>query len=473
MEEKTKTLNGSITVFLSLTLSFLLLMVLTFNALCIGNAEKMRFEMASDTAFNSVLGEYSKYLKDRFDLLYIDASYLSGSPGADRVQNRLMFYMKKNSEEVLNAPGSPWGKMQVDECMIEDFETASGGEGLNMASQAVKYVNDSPHTLDLRSEALESMMNAPLAAALDGQDPMEEINGYMEVLSGMELPKKKNEKGMWIEVPLSNPADWVYGLMGSDILYLAEVSDLNISSAIIGLDGLISHRGAVNTKVGRDDYEYAEDAYIAYLLDKFGCYKNEKEETPLKCSLEYIAEGNNSDYENFREVVMRIFKWRLIDNLRLAFSDGRLKSEAMAAALLLEVCTLNPLFIEPVANTIVAACAFLETISDLRVILSDGRIPLVKSSHNMSVAGILAGNIYHASSDEGLSYRQYVEIMIINTGVTEKILRTMDLMEIETRLNTSNECFCMDWCMEEITAGIGAKGSGLERYRIKRKYGYF
>ena len=473
MREKQKKLNGSITVFLSLTLSFLLLMVLTFNALCIGNAEKMRFEIASDTAFDSVLGEYSKYLRDRFDLLYVDASYLSGSPGADRVRNRLMLYMKKNSEEVLSGPGSPWGNMSINECVIEDFETASGADGLNMASQAVKYVHDSPHTLELQVEAMEAMMNAPVAAALDGEDPMEEINGYMEALLGMELPKKKNEKGLWIEVPLANPADWVYGLMGSDILYLAEASDLNISSAVIDTDNLISHRGAVNTKAGRDDYEYSEEAYIAYLLDKFGCYKNEMEETPLKCSLEYIAAGNGSDYENFKEVVMRIFKWRLIDNLRLAFSDGRLKSEAMAAALLLEVCTLNPAFVRPVADTIIAACAFLETISDLRVILSEGRIPLVKSSHNMSVANILTGNIYHASSDEGLSYRQYVEIMIINMGMTEKILRTMDLMEIETRLNTCNDCFCMDWCMEEITAKIEASGSGIERYRIRRKYGYF
>ncbi len=473
MGEKAGKLNGSITVFLSLTLSFLLLMILTFNALCIGNAEKMRFEIASDTAFNSVLGEYSKYLNDRFDLLYVDSSYLSGNPGVQRVENRLMLYMKKNSEEVLSTLGSPWGNIRVDGCMIEDFETASGGDGLNMASQAVRYVHDSPHTLDLQYEALEAMMNAPVASALDGQDPMEEINGYMESLLGMELPKKKNEKGIWIEVPLSNPADWVYGLMGSDILYLAEASDLNISSAIIDTDGLISHRGAVNTGSGKEDYEYSEEAYIAYLLDKFGCYKNEMEETPLKCSLEYIAVGNCSDYENFKEAVMRIFKWRLIDNLRLAFSDGRLKSEATAAALLLEVCILNPAFIQPVADTIIAACAFLETISDLRVILSEGRIPLVKSSHNMSVANILTGNIYHASSDEGLSYRQYVEIMIINMGVNEKILRTMDLMEIETRLNTGNPCFCMDWCLEEITANISASGSGLERYRIKRKYGYF
>lgn len=473
MGDKHRNLNGSITVFLSLTLSFLMLMVLTFNALCIGNAEKMRFEIASDTAFNSVLGEYSKYLRDRFDLLYVDASYLSGNPGPDRVRNRLIFYMKKNTEEVLSTPGSPWGNMSIDECVVEDFETATGADGLNMASQAVKYVHDSPHTLELQAEAMEAMMNAPVAAVLDGQDPMEEINGYMEALLGMELPKKKNEKGMWIEVPLANPADWVYGLMGSDILYLSEASDLTISSAIIDTGNLISNRGAVNTKAGKDDYEYSEDAYIAYLLDKFGCYKNEMEETPLKCSLEYIAVGKSSDYENFKEVVMRIFKWRLVDNLRLAFSDGRLKGEAMAAALLLEVCTLNPAFVQPVADTIVAACAFLETISDLRVILSEGRIPLVKSSHNMSVANILTGNIYHASSDEGLSYRQYVEIMIINMEVSEKILRTMDLMEIETRQKTGNECFCMDWCMEEITAFLQASGSGIERYRIRRKYGYF
>ena len=466
-------LKGSITVFLSLTLSALLLMVLTFNALCVGNAEKMRFEISSDAAFNSVLGEYSIYLKDRFDLLYIDSSYLAGTPGTDRVENRLMHYMKRNSEEALSMPDSPWGSIRIDECRIDDFETATGGDGQNMASQAVRFVYDSPHTMGLQEEAFEAMANAPLASAMDGEDPLGEISSYMEALLGMELPKKKNKKGIWEEVPLSNPADWVYGLMGSDVLYLSGITDIDISAAVVDLSSLISHRGAANTGAGKAGYEYCENAYIAYLADKFGCYGNEMEETPLKCSLEYIVAGEGSDYENFKEVVNRIFTWRLADNLRLAFSDGRLKSEARAAALLIEVCTLNPAFIEPVANTIIAACAFLETISDLKEILSDGRIPLVKSSHNMSVANILCGSIYHASSDEGLNYRQYVEIMIINMDLTDKIMRTMDLMELETRLNTGNGEFCMDWCMEEINARINGSGSGIAEYRINRKYGYF
>lgn len=466
-------LKGSVTVFLSLTLSFLLIMVLTFNSLCIGNAEKMRFEMASDMAFNSVLGEYSLYLKDRFDLLYIDSSYLSGSPGTGRIEDRLMFYMKKNADEILVSSKTPWGKISTETCRIEEFEASTGGEGSNMASQAVLYVNDSPHTEEFREEVTESLFWAPYALALDEEDPFEQFFSYMEVLEGMELPVKKNEKGIFTEVQISDPADWVYSLAGSDILFLAGIEDIEMSDAKMDLSGLISKRGAENTAYGKSSYIYDEVGYITYLVDKFGCYRHEREETPLKCSLEYIAVGSDSDLSNFREVTDRIFKWRFADNLRLAFSDQGLRGEAVAAAMLLEVCTLNPAFIEPVADTIVAACAFLETVSDLRSILTDGKVPLIKESHNMSVSSILFGNRYHAKSEEGLSYRQYTEIMIINSDRREKIMRTMDLMEAETRVNTGNGGFCMDWCIEEITASVEARGSGIERYRINRKYGYF
>lgn len=58
-------------------------------------------------------------------------------------------------------------------------------------------------------------------------------HSIMEQLSGMERPYIRNEKGEWEEVPLSNPADWVYGLSGSDILYLAEVPVGGVSSAML------------------------------------------------------------------------------------------------------------------------------------------------------------------------------------------------------------------------------------------------
>ena len=465
-------LKSSITVFLSLTLTFLLLMVLTFNMLCVTGAEKMRFEIASDVAFNSVLGEYSLYLKDRFDLLYIDASYLSGSPGISRVEGRLMSYMKRNTEEILGKSDSPWGRIRMEECRIEDFETAMGGSGLNMAEQAILYVSDSPHTDALKSEVIQATGFLPDAAMLEASDPIQTFNSYMEILLGMELPKKKDKKGNLIEVPLSDPAEWVYGLAGSDVLFLTGMQP-DMSAAKADMSVMISNRGAVNTKAGKEYYDYSENDYIVYLVDKFGCYMNEMDETPLKCSLEYIIAGRDSDYENLREVVSRIFRWRLADNLRIAFEDGQLRAEALSIATMLEVCTLNPAFTEPIADTIVAACAFLETIGDLKAILDEGRVPVIKDSHDMSVAKVLAGSIYRTSSDDGLCYRQYVEIMLAQTDREIKIARTMDLMELETRINTGNTDFCMDWCISDLTGFVSSGGGGIKKYSLRRKYGYF
>ncbi|MCR4990312.1 MAG: DUF5702 domain-containing protein [Lachnospiraceae bacterium] len=466
-------LKGSITVFISLTLSFLMMMVICFTMLAVGNAEKMRFEIASDVSFNSVLGEFSRYLYDRFDLLYIDASYLSSSPGIGNVEHRLMRYMKANTEEILDKSHSPWGKINMESCRIESYEAATACDGLNLANQAIIYVRDSPHTGEIKEEVEEAATWAPEAGALELSDPMRVFGSYMEALLGKELPMKKNEKGIMVPVPLSNPADCVYALAGSDVLYLAGEGGKTTGVLSIDLSDLISHRGAENTSGTKPDYGYSEEEYITYLADKFGCHLNERDEGVLKYGLEYIAIGEDSDFENYRKTVEKIFKWRFADNLELAFNDGGLRGAAESVALELEVCSLDPSFIDPVADTIVAACAFLETVSDVSAILSGGRVPLRKSSHGMSVESILSGGIYKNGSDEGLCYRQYVEIMIINLSLEEKIMRAMDLMESETRAATGNGNFRMDWCIEEIKANITGHGSGTEEYVTERKYGYF
>lgn len=466
-------MRASITVYLSLTLSVFIFMIFTFLRIGIIGSEKQRFELASNLALNSALGEYSKALYDRFDLLYIDASYLGLTPNIGNVSDRINYYMTENAQNVYQKKNAPWGRIKVDNTTINGFECATSGDLRNMTSQAVMYVEDSPHTLPLVTEVNEALCESVNISRLDSDDPLGKFREYKDIVDGMPLPVKTGKNGKEEEVPVSNPADWVYGLSGCDVAFLTETGNGSFSFGGTDLSNLISHRGALFKTGIKGKYRFDDALYGAYEIDKFGCYLNEKPDTVLALELEYIVAGHDNDYDNFKEVLERLFRWRLSDNLELAFGDGGIVAESYSVAAELEVSILNPAFIEPVANTIIAACAYLETISDMRCLLRGGKVPVRKSSHNMSVSNVLSGNVYCVESDQGLSYRQYLECMIFLETLEERLLKNMDLMEMEVRNKTGNSSFCMDYCIEEIDVTLVGNGSGFKTYELNRRYGYF
>lgn len=467
-----KKYNGSVTIFLSLTISIFIFLFLTFFRICVIGSEKERIEILSDVANNSILGEYCMDLFNKYDLIYVDTSFLGLNPDISNLQFRIHKYLNKNLNENLNKKTVPWGNINIKQVEIKEFESACGGNGNNVVSQMITYVEDSPHMGEIYSEVCNVGDEAGIFSLLEGTGALEVFYSYKEIIDSMELPKKKDKDGKLVEVPLDNPADWVYGL-GSDFFYLVSDENVSVSYMSINPSEYISNRGAVNTQATRTDYKQDENKLIAYLVDRFSNQIDKKTVEVLNNQLEYLIVGESSDFDNLNSVVERIFLVRLSDNLNLAFADGGLKSEARAAALLLEVCTLNPAFIEPVADSIVAACAYIETINDVRSLFSGGKAPIRKGSHNMSILNVINGCRPNYTLDEGYSYREWLEVMLKTVGKDGFLYRAMDIIEMEVRSGSGNSNFCMDYCVENFESIMTASGTGVKEYIIDRKYGYF
>ena len=92
--------KGSLTVFLSLSLTILISFSLFVTEIAIGNSQRIRFEAVTDMAMDSVMGEYSVALKERYGLLYVDTSYLEGAAEAVRVTDRFRVYFDANTTKV-------------------------------------------------------------------------------------------------------------------------------------------------------------------------------------------------------------------------------------------------------------------------------------------------------------------------------------------------------------------------------------
>ena len=462
-------MKGSLTVFLAMSLSIFLGFILFLTMFAVRNGEKLRFECAVDTGMNAVLSEFHIELFERYGLLYVDASYLGEAPAIEKTEDRLSFYIEKNSSSVLNRKNAPWGQLVLEEADITFFETAAAEKGASMRNQAVLLIQDAGikrkegSVVDWKTEI----------RGLDEADPMGAWSGIMERLAGMELPMILNEKGEWEEVPLSNPADWVYGLTGSDAVYLGEADMQQLNPISIDLNAYISHRGIVNETTSERTYLRSEEQFLIYLFERMGYYGGFEEGSLLSCQLEYLAEGKASDPENMKAVAERLLRWRFADNVRLALSDSSLRAQATEAANALQAVLLKREFEYPVTESILYACAFLESIGDLRTIYDGGSVPLRKSSHRMSVDKVLGGSIYDIEECGGFTYSQYLAGMLLLLGEEQLNLRAMDIMEMDIRYRNGNPGFCMDWCIERYEAVVSAKGSAAMNYQIKRKYGYF
>lgn len=460
-------MKGYLTVFLSLSLSILIGFVLLLVGFAVGSAEKVRMESATDAGMNSVLGEFHIGLHDRYGLIYIDASYLDKEPSVDNVAGRLDFYIR---EGLRNQEGyAPWGEVRLTNLQITGFGTAAEGMGSSMKHQAVCYIQDK----GIRGKESSAHEYISSIGDADTRDVLGEWGALQEQIAGMELPRILNEKGKWEEVPLGNPADAVFELTGSDILYLLGANEWQ-SGVSIRPEDYISGRRI--SRMGNSPGRETDDLwFLSYLFAQMGRYHAPREDSLLQYQLEYIAQGRESDHENLKAVAERLLSWRFAKNVAYALENPSLCGEAWAMAGELHAVLLKPEFQEPVSRSILYACAYLESLAEVKCLMSGGQIHIEGDSFSMGVEQVATGGIPSAAASEegGIGYEEYLACMIAMLPEEVRNLRSMDIMEMDIRHISGNPHFFMDWCIERYTAEISARDSLGREYKLYRTYGYY
>ena len=100
----------------------------------------------------------------------------------------------------------------------------------------------------------------------------------------------------------------------------------------------------------------------------------------LFSQIEYIIAGKESDWDNLEKVAKRILTWREVANVIYILSDSGKCAEARALALTLTAVLQVPALTEPVKYAILFAWAYIESLSDVRRLLTGGRVPIVKTA---------------------------------------------------------------------------------------------
>lgn len=471
--------KGYLTVYLSLSITIILSLVLALYEGARIGAVKMKTECVADISMNSVLAEYSRQLYEQYGLLMVDTSYGTGSHSIVNTEEHLRNYVQKNLE--LSLQGKALGRntmlgMYCKDAKITGSSFATDNDGAVLNRQILAYMG--ADVIGSLVTNVEENVRSLKESGFDTTDVDELARENQEQIDAVELPTIINEEGEEEQISLGNPADTVNSQRGIGALSLAIPDKSRISDVSVNLSEYASHREK-NKGTGLDDgldMSLGKRALIEqYYYEKCGYFGAEMDKSFLKYQMEYLAYGENSDYANLEQVAKTLLFWRQASNMLYLFNCRPKVDAADLMASLLTAVMMVPELKELVKYSILFAWTFAESVSDLRILFSGGRVPLMKSDDTWRL-GLEAMFSFRDSDGgdcgEGLYYRDYLRMIVFMTDFDKKTQRLMDIMEMDIRKTAGNAYFRMDHCLDCFRAEIEIGTSYGYGATIERVYGY-
>ncbi len=471
--------KAEITVYLAMILTVLISLILTLIEGARINAMRMQIECVMDMGLNSCFAEYNRELLDQYDLLFVDTAYGTGEPSIDNMEIHLLNYIEYNYHpitELISISQKDWLSLQVEDVAIEETSIATDERGKVCKRQAINYVKNKI-SMDLVNEIQKQsdiMKNNRLESRnIDAE--CSEIENKLNKLEKIENGKKK-------KVRIKSPADSVNNSKSIGILGLLIDDAKSVSLQSVNLYDYASHR---NIKIGTGitkrcevpDSILSEILFGEYLLEKCGDYTKQKDKSLLKYQLEYILYGTNNDKENLKLSAKKLALIRQISNTLYLWSDIAKVNEVDAAATIIASAVFMPEIQPIVKASLIFAWAYAESIGDLRVLLDGGKIPLMKNAGDWKLQFSQLNNYTEHfpnsnSNAKGLTYRDYMRLLLLSMNKNEKLDRFMDLIEMDLRQTEGNKKFFLDGCVDGIVAIVESKSKFGYSYSISRSYFY-
>lgn len=493
-----------LTVFLSLCLPIILSLFLTLIEGARLNAIRMQTEITVDTAVDSVLAEFHQELLLQYDLLMIDTSYGTGNPSLSRTQSHLLDYIEKNlsSTGTLTYGNRDFTSLSVSDVSISDTRFAADNNCASLREQITAYMSAEPlgDTVIQFMELFDEYED--FSADQDSYDWQEWVSENKkeiqegleeETAFGSEQEGEENEDAQMLEeaesfveeegvssTKATNLFDTLDQLVSLPLLTQIFGGTSSLSQSSVDTDDYLSHRsvheGDGATAENSHGYTKANEiVFDLYAFEKCGNYANPLEKSELSYQIEYLLYGKESDLENLEKTVQTLFLIRLAANLIAIMKDSEKKSEASKWGYAIAILCLHP-DMEPLFTTAVLLIwTYMESLQDMKTLMNGGKVPLIKTSSQWQtqIISIFSNDTSSQSEQEGLSYEQYLHLLLYTTVNEEtKNERLMDIMEMDIRKTEGNEEFQMDWCMDTFTVTVTTESSFGYGYSFSREATY-
>ena len=192
----------------------------------------------------------------------------------------------------------------------------------------------------------------------------------------------------------------------------------------------------------------------------------------MSYEIEYLLGGKGSDRENLSSVVKKLILLREISNVAFLYTNPEKRGEIAACASALSFLLLVPEGMTFVQGVLAAGWAYIESIADVKILLSGGRVPLVKSSDSWNTQlSNLKGNVDNHGG-KGAEYEEYLRILLTSLPEEKLVLRIMDMIELNLRQEEGRESFLFDACIDTIAVSFQLAGPDNRLWQAERIYSY-
>ena len=202
-------------------------------------------------------------------------------------------------------------------------------------------------------------------------------------------------------------------------------------------------------------------------------------ERNLKYEVEYILSGKESDAKNLESVLTRILFIRLGINFLYLQTAGDKKAQVSQMALTLTSAIGLPVLAPIVEQALLFAWAFGESIMDLRTLTAGKRVPVLKNSSNWQLSLTSLANLGTPDDvgegegvEDGLSYGDYLRLLLLAQGMDVQTLRTLDRIEENLRHERGLTYFRVDNCLSKVRLMNTATIRGDITYEFPLYFGY-
>ncbi|MCU6761897.1 Uncharacterised protein [uncultured Roseburia sp.] len=455
--------RGSITVFVSMILILVISVIFVFLESARVSGLRAYAKMDAALTGNSVMAEYSRPLWENYKLLFLDGSYETEQFRIENIENR---GLKLSDENLLNQENAAQIQtdlypLRLNNLQIRSFELASDSAGRALKEQAAAIMKK-----EIGSDMLDKLYLL--------------VTGKLKDENGT---KEDNTAGISVpELELTeNPIETVEKMRAKGILALV-MPGQEVSSKSADLSELLSNR---TLRKGNWDSDSGSDwktrlLFQQYLMKYFSNFSECRKDRILDYEIEYLLGGKKSDRENLKVVVRRLILIREAANIAFLQTDPEKGKVIQAAATAIALAAAQPELIPVFKQSLVAAWAYAESISDVKLLLDEQKVSLIKTKEqwntDISRLGAAKGE---KKQDQGLSYEEYLQMLLWTAGEKKVTSRCMDLIELNENIKMDHMISQMEcrytYEAEELFSllfTIGQKSPGKYSFWQTKKVSY-
>lgn len=456
------TYKGSVTVFLSMLMLLLIGLVMCLIEVTKVHNMKSYRRVVAEGAIGSVFGEYHASLQEEYGLFGLDASYKKGDFSLENVLQQFSYYGGEGEDSE-----------------VESLQLMTDNQGAGFLDQVLFYMEDAT-----------------------GMGFLEDILGMTDQWDSIDIEEgNKGESGLSdlgdmkdsVLEDMDNPLSEYFDFDFTGILHLVVDNKDALSDGKVELSTLCSQRQlevGYGTSVSLGTASLTKKlSLIEYGLRTLGSAsvlsevnRNDEAtvivgEDTLSYQLEYLIGGKNSDQENLKSVVHKLLLIRTPVNYACLQGDSikKLEVDVLATSIALATGAVGAESI--IAESLLWAWSYGESIADIKSLLSGNSLTLVKNSDQwqLDLSGLLSfgsGTLTSGDGDNGMDYEDFLRMLLYLETLEDLTKRAMDMVELGVKNIGGMELFQLDHCISRMILNIETQVGMGYSYGFPIEFGY-